>query len=72
MTDDNKTSQEAVAEERCPLPPDLQNDLRAIGRLQGKNLCEINKQAVQYFPYISQNVEGMVLRYSTRYLEGHA
>jgi hypothetical protein len=30
-----------------PFTRELQNDLRAIGRIQGKNLCEINADALR-------------------------
>lgn len=41
-----KTAEEAVAESACSLPKDLENDLRAIGRVSNKSHCQINEIAV--------------------------
>jgi hypothetical protein len=45
----SRTAEEVVSEERCPLPRELENDLRVIGRVEGKNFCEINTQAIAYY-----------------------
>jgi hypothetical protein len=40
-TEDEPSAAEVKRDSRCPLPPNIENDLRAIGTQQGLDHCEL-------------------------------
>jgi hypothetical protein len=48
VAEENKTAEETVKDSRCPLPPNIENDLRAITKQAGLTHCEqLEKFVVQ-------------------------